>query len=94
VHRSPWPSARELQPVAGDAAVLDAVSEALHQVRKAKSGRRLSMKADVALAEVIGPADRLDLLTLGAVDLRAAGRIGKLDLLPGRGDSLVVACAF
>ena len=60
----------------------------------AKSDRRLSMKATVPLAEVLGPADQLELLALAEPDLRAAGGIGRLDLLPGRTDTLVVACAF
>jgi valyl-tRNA synthetase len=93
VHRAPWPSARELG-VTGDRAVLAVTSAALHQVRRAKSDRRLSMKAAVPFAEVLGPATELDLLTLAERDLRAAGGIGRLDLLPGRTDSLVIACAF
>jgi valyl-tRNA synthetase len=93
VHRSPWPSARELG-ADGDPAVLAVVSEALHQVRRAKSDRRLSMKATVPLAEALGPASELDLLALAEPDLRAAGGIDRIDLLPGRTDSLVVACAF
>jgi valyl-tRNA synthetase len=74
--------------------VLDVAREALHQVRRAKSDRRLSMKAPVPLAEVLGPAAELDLLAQAAPDLRAAGGIGRLDLLPDRTDALVVACAF
>jgi valyl-tRNA synthetase len=93
IHRSPWPSTRELD-VTGDRAVLAVASEALHQVRRAKSDRRLSMKATVPLAEVLGPPGELELLALAEPDLRAAGGIGRLDLLPGRAPSLVVACAF
>jgi valyl-tRNA synthetase len=93
IHQAPWPSARELD-AAGDRAVLAVTSEALHQVRRAKSDRRLSMKATVPLAEVLGPPGELELLALAEPDLRAAGGIGRLDLLPGRTDSLVVACAF
>jgi valyl-tRNA synthetase len=93
IHRAQWPSTRELG-VAGDPAVLAVTSEALHQIRRAKSDRRLSMKATVPLAEVLGPPAELELLALAEPDLRAAGGIGRLDLLPGRTDSLVVACAF
>jgi valyl-tRNA synthetase len=93
IHRAQWPSTRELA-VAGDPAVLAVTSEALHQIRRAKSDRRLSMKATVPLAEVLGPPAELELLALAEPDLRAAGGIGRLDLLPGRTDSLVVACAF
>jgi valyl-tRNA synthetase len=52
------------------------------------------MRTEVPLAEVLGPAPTLERLALAADDLRAAGRIGKLDLLPGRTADLVVACAF
>jgi valyl-tRNA synthetase len=68
--------------------------EALSQVRRAKSERKLSMKAEVPLAEALGPAALLDQLTVISEDLRAAGRIGKLDLLPDRSPELVIACAF
>jgi valyl-tRNA synthetase len=52
------------------------------------------MKADVPLAEVLGPAAVLDRLALIEADLKAAGRIGKLDRLPDRTPELVIACAF
>jgi valyl-tRNA synthetase len=94
VHRAPWPSVRELTGAVGDRDVLAVTGEALHQVRRAKSDRRMSMKAEVPLAEVLGPASELELLALAEADLRAAGGIGRVDLLPGRTDSLVVACAF
>jgi valyl-tRNA synthetase len=96
VHRAPWPSRHELTSAAadGDARVLSVVGEALSQVRRAKSQRQLSMRAEVPLAEVLGPAAELELLALATDDLRAAGHIGKLDLLPGRTAELVVACAF
>ena len=52
------------------------------------------MRTEVPLAEVLGPAALLERLALAADDLRSAGRIGKLDLLPDRSPELVVACAF
>jgi valyl-tRNA synthetase len=96
VHRAPWPTRHELTQIApdGDGRVLDVVGQALRQVRRAKSERSLSMRTEVPIAEVLGPAAELDLLSQAADDLRAAGRIGRLDLLPGRTDELVVACAF
>jgi valyl-tRNA synthetase len=36
----------------------------------------------------------LDRLALIERDLKAAGRVGKLDLLPDRTAELVIACAF
>jgi valyl-tRNA synthetase len=96
VHRSTWPTRHELTRVApeGDAGLLDLAGEALRQVRKAKSDRKSSMRAEVPLAEALGPAALLDRLALIEGDLKAAARIGKLDRLPDRSPELVIACAF
>jgi valyl-tRNA synthetase len=96
VHQATWPTKHELTRVApdGDAALLDLAGDALRQVRRAKSDRKLSMKAEVPLAEALGPAAMLDRLGLIEGDLNAAGRIGKLDMLPDRTPELVIACAF
>jgi valyl-tRNA synthetase len=96
VHRSTWPTRYELTRVApeGDDGLLDLAGEALRQVRRAKSDRKLSMKAEVPLAEALGPAALLDRLALIENDLKAAGRITKLDRLPDRTPELVIACAF
>jgi valyl-tRNA synthetase len=96
VHRATWPTTYELTRVApeGDAGLLDLAGDALRQIRRAKSDRKLSMKAEVPLAEALGPAALLDRLALIEPDLRAAGRIGKLDMLPDRTPELVIACAF
>ncbi|GIF73711.1 valine--tRNA ligase [Asanoa siamensis] len=93
VHRAPWPTVHELS---GDATpdLLRLTGEALSQVRRAKSERKVSMRTEVPLAEVLGPAAMLETLSLATDDLRAAGRIGKLDLLPDRTTELVVASAF
>jgi valyl-tRNA synthetase len=96
VHRATWPSRYELSRVApeGDAGLLDVAGDALRQVRRAKSDRKLSMKAEVPLAEALGPAALLERLALIDRDFKAAGRIGKLDMLPDRTTELVIACAF
>ncbi|MGW4291871.1 valine--tRNA ligase [Micromonospora chersina] len=97
VHRATWPTTYEVGRAVqgpGDPELLRLAADALGQVRRAKSERKLSMKADVPLAEALGPAALLDRLTLVADDVRAAGRIAKLDLLPDRTTELVVACAF
>jgi valyl-tRNA synthetase len=93
VHRAPWPTVHELR-AGEDAGLLRLVGSALSQVRRAKSERRLSMRTEVPLAEVLGPSAMLEELALAADDLRAAGRIAKLDFLPDRAPELVVACAF
>jgi valyl-tRNA synthetase len=96
VHRSTWPTPYELTRVApeGDPALLALAGEALRQVRKAKSDRKLSMKAEIPLAEALGPAALLEQLALIEGDLKAAGRIAKLDRLPDRTPELVIASAF
>jgi valyl-tRNA synthetase len=96
VHTSTWPTRHELTRVApqGEPELLDLAGDALRQVRRAKSERKLSMKAEVPLAEALGPAAMLDRLALIEGDLKAAGRIGKLDMLPDRTPELVIACAF
>jgi valyl-tRNA synthetase len=96
VHRATWPTKYELTRVApeGDAGLLDLAGDALRQIRRAKSDRKLSMKADVPLAEALGPAALLDRLSSIEPDLKAAGRIAKLDMLPDRTPELVIACAF
>lgn len=97
VHRAPWPTTYEVGRAVqgpGDPELLRLAADALGQVRRAKSERKLSMKAEVPLAEALGPAALLDRLTLVADDVRAAGRIAKLDMLPDRTTELVIACAF
>ncbi|MCM4084039.1 valine--tRNA ligase [Paractinoplanes hotanensis] len=96
VHQATWPTTYELTRVAGegDASLLDLAGDALRQVRRAKSDRKLSMKAEVPLAEALGPVEVLERLALVEGDLKAAGRIAKLDTLPGRTPELVIASAF
>jgi valyl-tRNA synthetase len=94
VHRAAWPTVAELAGAAGDAALVSAVGDALSQVRRAKSARGLSMRAEVARAIVTGPAAVLDRLALAETDLRAAGRISKLDFDPTSAGDLVVRCEF
>ncbi|MDG4784571.1 valine--tRNA ligase [Micromonospora sp. WMMD1102] len=96
VHRSPWPTTYEIARVAadGDPALLELAGAALTQIRRAKSERKLSMRTEVPLAEALGPAAMLEQLASIAGDLKAAGRIGKLDFLPDRTPELVIACAF
>jgi len=93
VHRAPWPSSREVASE-GDPALLDTVGAALSQVRRAKSDRKLSMRAEIPLAEVLGPAKLVSAVATAADDFRAAGRIDRLDLKPDSAGDLIVACAF
>jgi valyl-tRNA synthetase len=91
VHRAPWPTA-EGWPT-GEPAVLADAAAVLAQVRRAKSERSLSMRAEVALATVTGPPATLDRVALARDDLAASLRIAKLDLTSADGN-LTVTCTF
>ena len=67
------------------AAVLTEVGTALAAVRKAKSTRSLSMRAEVPHVRITGPADALGRLSRAEGDLRAAGRIAKVNLVEHNG---------
>ena len=82
IHRAPWPQSLDIQ---GDPAVLDAVAAILGQARKAKSERRLSMKAEIPEATVHGTEAELRRLAAGLADLRAAAHLVKLDESPDEG---------
>jgi len=92
IHSAPWPARDEL-PTEGDPAVLTAIATALRGVRKAKSERSLSMRAEVRQADVRGPAATLARIDAAGDDLRAAGRIADLRLVPEEGE-LSVTCTF
>ncbi|MEV7194616.1 valine--tRNA ligase [Streptomyces sp. NPDC093510] len=93
VHRSAWPGAAQLRRHAGDAAVLTAASEAIAAVRRAKSQAKLSMRADVTRATVTAPRATLDHFAAAQGDVRAAGRLGSVELREGAGP-LRVEVAF
>jgi valyl-tRNA synthetase len=90
VHNAPWPSA---DTVDGDPAVLAATAEALGHVRRAKSQRSMSMRAEVARVEIRAPEAVRSALLAAAQDLRSAGRIEELDVVAGDGE-LSVDCTF
>ncbi|HEX6871026.1 MAG TPA: valine--tRNA ligase, partial [Micromonosporaceae bacterium] len=94
VHRAPWPSVDELRPAAGDSGLFELASGALAQIRRAKSERSLSMRAEVTSATVHGPAEALDQLALAAADLRAAGRIATLELTANGAEAVTLSCVF
>jgi valyl-tRNA synthetase len=73
IHLAPWPS-----PGNGDPALLSLASEAIGAVRRAKAAAKVSMKAPVARLEVTSDTGTWALLSLAAVDLRAAGGIDSL----------------
>jgi valyl-tRNA synthetase len=71
------------------AAVLRDASTVLAGVRKAKSEAKTSMRTEVPLVEVTGPAEAVDRVRLAAGDLAATGHIAELRFTPG-GDALAV----
>ena len=81
IHRAPWPVARELRSVAGEAEpeLLTWVGQALSAVRKVKSEAKVGMRAEVASIVLAGPAAALAQVRAAEHDLRAAGRISVLD---------------
>jgi len=76
VHTAAWPSVDEL-PAAEPRGLLGAVSEALIGIRRAKTDAKASQKTPVASATLAGPA----MLAEASEDLRAVGRIERLDLV-------------
>src|SRR5690606_28558961 len=83
VHRAAWPKP---EPGAGDPAVLEAASEVLRQVRKAKSEAKVSMRAEVSRLTVTSP--RADLIRQAQDDLCGAGHVEEFVL--AHGDETVI----
>jgi valyl-tRNA synthetase len=81
IHRASWPEPQEI-PSGGDPAVLYATGAALHGIRGLKSTRKLSMRAELDRAVIVGPAAELGFVRLARDDLVAAGRVRELHLVP------------
>ncbi|NUT35025.1 MAG: valine--tRNA ligase [Hamadaea sp.] len=81
IHVAPWPTAS-----AADASdlPLTLASQVIAAVRRAKSEAKLSQRAEAATVTVTAAETALDALRTVEADLRAAGRIGELRLLPAR----------
>ena len=77
VHTSAWPTALELGALDEPRGLLPAVSAALIGIRRAKTDAKASQKTEVTSATLAGPA----ILAEAAGDLRAVGRIARLDLV-------------
>ncbi len=85
IHRSSWPTESELTNGldASNLDLLPLASGALFGTRKAKSDAKASMKAEVISANLVAPKEVLSRLELLSPDLKAAGRIAELVLVPG-----------
>ncbi|HEV3014474.1 MAG TPA: class I tRNA ligase family protein, partial [Actinomycetota bacterium] len=76
VHRARWPEPPVAPAAAGaDQRPLEAASQVIAAVRRAKSQARLPLRTPVALAEVGGPSVWLDAVRAAEADLAAAGRV-------------------
>ncbi|MGW5466203.1 valine--tRNA ligase [Streptomyces sp. NPDC003996] len=93
VHRAPWPDAAWLREQAGaaDRSVLEVATEVIAAVRKAKSEAKVSMRTEVASARISASPAIWERVALAADDLRAAGRIAKVEPAVGEGAGLAVA---
>jgi valyl-tRNA synthetase len=76
VHRQTWPTATELAAFAdAEPAMLDAVSEALTGLRGVKSQAKVSMRTELARAEVSATRHLVELLAQAEQDLAAAAKV-------------------
>ena len=84
VHTAPWPDAEPLRAAAGtvDPALTELSSWVLGEVRKAKSGAQVSMRATVERLTVAVDEGRAITLRPAAVDLALAAGATHLDLDP------------
>jgi valyl-tRNA synthetase len=93
VHTAAWPEAGELRSAASEGAdplVMDVTAEVLSQVRRAKTERRLSMRAPVARLVVRDSPDRVAALGRAEGDLRDAGGVEALEIAEGEPASVQV----
>ncbi len=81
VHAAAWPQAAALDAVAGSPAVLDAVSEALTGLRRAKAEAKVKQRTEILSARITGPKQALGYLESALSDLGAATRARALELV-------------
>jgi valyl-tRNA synthetase len=84
VHRAPWPASEHLRSAAGDAdtSLIALAGAALAALRKVKSQAKVSQRTELVRAELALPADATDRVRAAFGDLRAAGRVRELLLVP------------
>ena len=85
IHRASWPTRDEAATGldSANAGLLPLAQTALFHLRKAKSDAKVSMKADVLSATLVAPAAELERIRGFEADLRAVGRIQRLDWAEG-----------
>ena len=90
VHRASWPDAEPLRAEAGDADRLTyrVAADVLGEIRKAKTSRQKSLRAQVDRALVRDTSERLGAFEAALADVHQAGRVRDMDLVPA--DEFVV----
>ena len=83
VHRASWPDPESLRAHTGDAERLTyrVAADVLGEIRKAKTSRQKSLRAEVELAVVRDTAERLEALRAALADVHQAGRVRDMDLV-------------
>jgi valyl-tRNA synthetase len=83
VHRAAWPDPAPLGAEAGDADRLTyrVAADVLGEIRKAKTSRQKSLRAEVDRAVVRDTAERLRALEAARADVHEAGRVRDMDLV-------------
>jgi valyl-tRNA synthetase len=84
VHRAAWPDPEQLRAEAGDADRLTyrAAADVLGEIRKAKTSRQKSLRAEVERVVVRDTPERLEALARALGDVNDAGRVRDLDVVP------------
>jgi len=77
VHTAPWPTVDDLAEFGPPVALLDAVSEVLVEIRRAKTEAKLSMKAPIASLTITTYIP----LDAAIDDIKAVGRIDRVELV-------------
>ena len=91
VHLSAWPDIAELRRLAGtDDQVLDLTAQVLKEVRRAKTEAKQSLRIPVQRVEITHAGAALDAIAAAADDLKAAGNVDELALVPGDEFSVAV----
>ncbi|MCT1386132.1 valine--tRNA ligase [Brachybacterium sp. p3-SID1565] len=90
VHTQPWPEAAPLREASAgqDAALLDALSQAVIAVRRIKSDAKVSQKTPILRVTLVAPGASASHLEAARSDLVALGRIEDLTVSGGDVDSV------
>ena len=91
VHTAQWPEPLE---ISGDPGVLGAVSSALIGIRRAKTEAKVSQKTRIAALTLRADDVTIAHLREAEGDLRAVGRIDRLELLDGWNDLVIDSLEF